>query len=320
MAIPLLAAYPTLSTIMSVTATAASAGAWAASNPAAAYMIYDKTTGFMRWSGGWVMRPIRYVMTKIEFQRLLKAKENLAAAAMTDPGVCKEFATHMNKAGPSLSHDTGIPEPAVKSVFQLAKEFATSPLGVSLMIAGAILRTGVPISPIFKKFLQKGPGSGFRETCRYIGRVMNYYLGLDDELQTLIHNKMGLKSPKSPNNPPAPVKLTPKSPNNPPAPVKLTPKSPNRPVMVSQAFQTSPRSPSPNYIYVGGQKIPLRRKPMSPAKAKEGRLRKVVRRVLHGRTEEEKMMKLAKALRKRALAASARSRSASAARSRSRSA
>jgi hypothetical protein len=77
-----------------------------------------------------------------------------------------------------------------------------------------------------------------------------------------------------------------------------------------------PKTPSPNYIYVGGRKIPLRRKPMSPAKAKEGRLRKVVRRVLHGRTEEEKMMKLAKALRKRALAASARSRAASAARSR----
>jgi hypothetical protein len=86
----------------------------------------------------------------------------------------------------------------------------------------------------------------------------------------------------------------------------IKPKTPS-PVRVT------PRSPSPNYIYVGGRKIPLRRKPASPAKAKEGRLRKVVRRVLHGRTEEEKMMKLAKALRKRALAASARSRSASAA-------
>lgn len=93
-----------------------------------------------------------------------------------------------------------------------------------------------------------------------------------------------------------------------------TPLSPVRPKT------PSPKTPSPNYIYVGGRKIPLRRKPMSPAKAKEGRLRKVVRRVLHGRTEEEKMMKLAKALRKRALAASARSRSASAARSRSASA
>jgi hypothetical protein len=96
-------------------------------------------------------------------------------------------------------------------------------------------------------------------------------------------------------------------------PVVLPPTTPS-PVRVKTP---SPRSPSPNYIYVGGQKIPLRRKPMSPAKAKEGRLRKVVRRVLHGRTEEEKMMKLAKALRKRALAASTRSRSASAARSRS---
>ena len=100
--------------------------------------------------------------------------------------------------------------------------------------------------------------------------------------------------------------------------------------LLVQKLQVRPKTPSPvriktpspnvDYIYVGGQKIPLRRKPMSPAKAKEGRLRKVVRRVLHGRTEEEKMMKLAKALRKRALAASTRSRSASAARSRSRSA
>jgi hypothetical protein len=96
-------------------------------------------------------------------------------------------------------------------------------------------------------------------------------------------------------------------------PVVLPPTTPS-PVRVKTP---SPRSPSPNYIYVGGRKIPLRRKPMSPAKAKEGRLRKVVRRVLHGRTEEEKMMKLAKALRRSALAASARSRSASAARSRS---
>jgi hypothetical protein len=298
---------------MSVAARAASAGAWAASNPAAAYMIYDKTTGFMRWSGGWVMRPIRYVMTKIEFQRLLKAHENLAAAAMTDPGVCKEFAAHMNKAGPSLSHDTGIPEPVVKSVFQLAKEFATSPLGIAVMLAGAILRTGVPISPVFKKFLQKGPGSGFRETCRYIGRVMNYYLGLDDELQTLIHNKMGLKSPspikiKTPS--PVPVKI------KTPSPVKI--KTPS-PVPVKTPSPVNTPSPNVDYIYVGGRKIPLRRKPMSPAKAKEGRLRKVVRHVLHGRTEEEKMMKLAKALRKRALAAAtaAKSRSASAARSRS---
>jgi hypothetical protein len=95
--------------------------------------------------------------------------------------------------------------------------------------------------------------------------------------------------------------------------------------LLVQKLQVRPKTPSPvrvktpspnvDYIYVGGRKIPLRRKPMSPAKAKEGRLRKVVRRVIHGRTEEEKMMKLAKALRKRALAASARSRSASAARS-----
>ena len=100
--------------------------------------------------------------------------------------------------------------------------------------------------------------------------------------------------------------------------------------LLVQKLQVRPKTPSPvrvktpspnvDYIYVGGRKIPLRRKPMSPAKAKEGRLRKVVRRVLHGRTEEEKMMKLAKALRKRALAASARSRTASAARSRTASA
>ena len=68
----------------------------------------------------------------------------------------------------------------------------------------------------------------------------------------------------------------------------------------------SPKTPSPNYIYVGGRKIPLRRRLASPAKAKEGRLRKVVRRVLHGRTEEEKMMKLAKSLRRRALSAARR--------------
>ena len=263
---------------------------------------------FFIWSGG-VMKPFRYVITKVQFQKLLRAKENLAAAAMKDPGVCAEFAAHMNKVGPALSHDTGISLPTIKGTFEIAKQYVTSPLGVSLMIAGAILRSGVPISPVFKKFLQKGPGSGFRETCRYIGRVMNYYLGLDDEFQTLIHNKMGLKTPS-----PVPVKI--KTPS--PVPVKIKTPSPVRPKTPSPVKLT-PKSPSPNYIYVGGQKIPLRRKPMSPAKAKEGRLRKVVRRVLHGRTEEEKMMKLAKALRKRALAASARSRSASAARSRSRS-
>ena len=118
-------------------------------------------------------------------------------------------------------------------------------------------------------------------------------LKLENELAEL---KLMLQQIKNRQTPLSPVKI------KTPSPIKLTPKS-----------------PSPNYIYVGGRKIPLRRKPMSPAKAKEGRLRKVVRRVLHGRTEEEKMMKLAKALRKRALAASARSRSASAARSRSRS-
>ena len=103
--------------------------------------------------------------------------------------------------------------------------------------------------------------------------------------------------------------------------LQVRPKTPS-PVRIKTPSPVRIKTPSPNvdYIYVGGQKIPLRRKPMSPAKAKEGRLRKVVRRVLHGRTEEEKMMKLAKALRKRALAASTRSRSASAARSRSRSA
>ena len=98
--------------------------------------------------------------------------------------------------------------------------------------------------------------------------------------------------------------------------LQVRPKTPS-PVRVKTPSPVRVKTPSPNvdYIYVGGRKIPLRRKPMSPAKAKEGRLRKVVRRVIHGRTEEEKMMKLAKALRKRALAASARSRSASAARS-----
>lgn len=77
---------------------------------------------------------------------------------------------------------------------------------------------------------------------------------------------------------------------------------------VSKPKTPSPKTPSPNvnYIYVGGRKIPLRRKPASPAKAKEGRLRKVVRRVLHGRTEEEKMLKLAKSLRRRALSAARR--------------
>jgi hypothetical protein len=288
-------------------------------NPMVTIFIYQQLKGV---AGNWVIKPVgsgfSTLWAKAQYRYLKYYEKDLVQASLTNPKIANEFLNEMPRVGPSLSNDTGIPEPAVKSVFQLAKEFATSPLGVTVMIAGAILRSGVPISPVFKKFLQKGPGSGFRETCRYIGRVMNYYLGLDDELQTLLHNKMGLKSPKSPNNPPTPVKLTPKSPNNPPTPVKLTPKSPNRPVMVSQAVQTSPRSPSPNYIYVGGRKIPLRRKPMSPAKAKEGRLRKVVRRVLHGRTEEEKMMKLAKALRKRALAASARSRSRSASAARSR--
>jgi hypothetical protein len=105
----------------------------------------------------------------------------------------------------------------------------------------------------------------------------------------------------------------------PKTPSPVSPKTPS-PVSPKTPSPVRPKTPSPNYIYVGGRKIPLRRKPMSPAKAKEGRLRKIVRRVLHGRTEEEKMMKLAKALRRSALAASARSRSASAARSRSASA
>jgi len=281
------------------------AAVWAANNKEKVWIAFAYSTGYGRPQNA-LHNAVWYV--PIRTKRLgnwivSSVRDGLGWAGLTNPKIAKAV------TGPGLeamSNASGIPEPAVKTVFQLAKEFATSPLGVTLMIAGAILRSGVPISPVFKKFLQKGPGSGFRETCRYVGRVMNYYLGLDDELQTLIHNKMGLKSPKSPNNPPAPV--------------KLTPKSPNKPVMVSQMIQTSPMSPSPNYIYVGGRKIPLRRKPMSPAKAKEGRLRKVVRHVLHGRTEEEKMMKLAKALRKRALAASARSRSASAARSRSASA
>ena len=274
----------TLSNLLSIASRVVSVAAWAVSNPTAAYVVYDKATGLMRWSGGWVMRPIRYVVTKLEFQRLLKAKENVAAAAMTDPGVCQEFAAHMNKVAPSLSHDTDIPVPAIKSVFQLAKQYVTSPLGVSLMIAGGILRSGVPISPVFKKFLQKGPGSGVRETFRYIGRVMNYYLGLDDELQTLIHNKMGLKSP-------SPVRM------KTPSPVRMKTPSP-----------VSPKSPSPNYIYLDGRKIPLRRRLVSPAKEKEGRLRKVIRRVLHGRTDEEKMRKLAKLLRRSALSAAAKSR------------
>lgn len=289
-----------LSTLLSIASRVGSVAAWAVSNPTAAYVVYDKATGLMRWSGGWVMRPIRYVMSVSEFKRLLKAKENVAAAAMTDPDVCKEFAAHMNKVGPSLSHDTDIPVPAIKSVFQLAKQYVTSPLGVSLMIAGGILRSGVPISPVFKKFLQKGPGSGVRETFRYIGRVMNYYLGLDDELQTLIHNKMGLKSPSPVRiKTPSPVRM------KTPSPVRM--KTPS-PVRMKTPSPVSPKSPSPNYIYLDGRKIPLRRRLVSPAKEKEGRLRKVIRRVLHGRTDEEKMRKLAKLLRRSALSAAAKSR------------
>jgi hypothetical protein len=105
--------------------------------------------------------------------------------------------------------------------------------------------------------------------------------------------------------------------------LQVRPKTPS-PVKIKTPSPVRVKTPSPNvnYIYVGGRKIPLRRRLASPAKAKEGRLRKVIRHVLHGRTEEEKMRKLAKSLRRRALSAAvaAKSRSASAARTRSASA
>ena len=266
-----------------VTVAVSAAGVWAGTNPKDAWLAIAYTTGYGKpqdliYNAAWYV-PIR--AKRLGNWIVSSVRDGVAWAGLTNPKVSNAVTEPGLEA---MSSASGISEPILKKLFRLAKQYATSPLGVSLMIAGAILRSGVPISPVFKKFLQKGPGSGFRETCRYIGRVMNYYLGLDDELQTLIHNKMGLKSPKSPN----------------------------RPVMVSQMIQTSPKTPirlrtptpktpSPNYIYVGGQKIPLLRKPASPAKKKEGRMRKVVRRVLHGRTEEEKMRKLAKSLRRRAL-------------------
>lgn len=82
-----------------------------------------------------------------------------------------------------------------------------------------------------------------------------------------------------------------------PSPVK--PKTPS---------PVKPKTPSPNvnYIYISGRKIPLRRKPASPAKAKEGRLRKVVRRIVHYRSEDEKLRRLAESLRKRATSAARR--------------
>ena len=322
--------------VKGATVAVSAATTFAATYPDKAWLAIAYATGYGRpedlvYNAAWYV-PIR--TKRLGIWIVSSVRNGVAWAGLTNPKVSNAV------TGPGLeamSSASGIPEPAVKSLFQLAKQYATSPLGVSVMIAGAILRSGVPISPVFKKFLQKGPGSGFRETCRYIGRVMNYYLGLDDELQTLIHNKMGLKSP-------SPIKIQPLAntkvntlPAGSPGRLKLenelaelklmlqqiknrqTPLSPVKPKTPSPVKLT-PKSPSPNYIYVGGRKIPLLRKPMSPAKAKEGRLRKVVRRVLHGRTEEEKMMKLAKALRKRALAASARSRTASAARSRTASA
>jgi len=117
-------------------------------------------------------------------------------------------------------------------------------------------------------------------------------LKLDQELAELklLVQKLQVR-PKTPSpKTPSPKTPSPKT----PSPKTPSPKTP------------SPKTPSPNYIYVGGRKIPLRRRLASPAKAKEGRLRKVVRRVLHGRTEEEKMMKLAKSLRRRALSAARR--------------
>ena len=277
-----------------VTVAVSAAGVWAGTNPKDAWLAIAYTTGYGKpqdliYNAAWYV-PIR--AKRLGNWIVSSVRDGVAWAGLTNPKVSNAVTEPGLEA---MSSASGISEPILKKLFRLAKQYATSPLGVSLMIAGAILRSGVPISPVFKKFLQKGPGSGFRETCRYIGRVMNYYLGLDDELQTLIHNKMGLKSPKSPNRP---VMVSQMIQTSPKTPIRLRTPTPKTPIRLRTP---TPKTPSPNYIYVGGQKIPLLRKPASPAKKKEGRMRKVVRRVLHGRTEEEKMRKLAKSLRRRAL-------------------
>lgn len=188
-------------------------------------------------------------------------------------------------------------------------------------VADAMAHAGIETVKLLPRLVKWLWTHGGPKAFEHVGKLYNFFAKfrspkeaqakIEAKIETLANAKVNTPA-KSPGrlkleNEMAELKLMLQQIKN-----QKTPLSPVRPKTPSPVRVRTP-SPNVNYIYVGGRKIPLRRRLASPAKTKEGRLRKVVRRVLHGRTEEEKMRKLAKSLVRRASSAAtaAKSRSVS---------
>jgi len=168
-----------------------------------------------------------------------------------------------------MSNWLGVPNirPILRWAYKLGTNPVTLATAVGLSMIALAKRSGVPYSPALKRLLKEGAGAGAREHMRYIGRIMSYYLGIDEELRGLIDEAvfrklMRVKTPSPQRTKtPTPSKLTiaqslkispKKSPIKTPTPKPKTPTpKPKTPTPKPRTPTPKPRTPTPRRVNIG---------------------------------------------------------------------
>jgi hypothetical protein len=179
----------------------------------------DISAWFGRWRTGQQLlnKAARNKLFQEGFDAAAKQGENLCDAALTDSKASAAVLAASAKIRELFSKALQID---IKPLFTWAYKLGTSPLNLTVAITAGMVyaarKSGVPISPVIKVLLKKGPGSGVREHIRYIGRVMAYYTGADEEMKEIVHEfvfkkflgRVGFKSPSpTPRKPPTTTEL-----------------------------------------------------------------------------------------------------------------